>query len=238
MLVVGVAAACGKEDVTPSVPSAAQERHGPVGVPAFDPDRFLPQIDNPFLSYAPGTRWVYEETTDEGTERVEVVVLDETREVAGVQAVVVRDTVTVDGELVEDTYDWFAQDEDGNVWYLGEDVKNYENGQYVDAAGSWEAGVDGAQAGILMWADPQPGAEYSQEYYRGEAEDMARVVALDGAADVPFGRYTDLVVIEEWTPLEPAIAERKYYARGVGQVLGEVVRGGSGRATLLSMQTR
>jgi hypothetical protein len=148
--------------------------------------------------------------------------------VVGIECVVVRDTVSLDGELIEDTHDWYAQDKDGNVWYMGEDSKEYEGGQVTSTAGSWEAGVDGALPGIKVWATPLVGdAPYYQEYYEGEAEDLGRDVALDGTASVQFGDYTDLLVVEEWTPLEPEVVERKYYAAGVGTVKEEMARGGN-----------
>ena len=193
-----------------------------------DPADFVSGVDNPYWPLPPGARWVYEGETADGLERIEVVVLDETRTVAGIECVVVRDTVSLDGELIEDTYDWYAQDKDGNVWYMGEDSKEYEGGQASSTAGSWEAGVDGALPGVKVWATPRVGdAPYYQEYYQGEAEDLGRDVALDGTASVAFGDYADLLVVEEWTPLEPEVVERKYYAAGVGTVKEEMTRGGS-----------
>jgi hypothetical protein len=171
---------------------------------------------------------------EEEVERIEVVVLEETREVMGVQATVVRDTVTVDGELVEDTYDWYAQDVDGNVWYMGEETAEYENGEVVSTAGAWEAGVDGALPGIVMLSDPTEGDAYRQEYYPGEAEDMAEVIGVGASEEVAVGAFDDLVVIEEWTPLEPDVIEEKSYGPGVGVVLEVVVEGGSGRIELVS----
>ena len=138
----------------------------------FDPCDFgIENIDNPYTTLTPGTTFTYESVTEEGTEEDIVVVTNETKEILGVTATVVRDTVTLDGELIEDTFDWFAQDKEGNVWYLGEDTKEYENGEVVTTEGSWEAGVDGAEAGIVMLADPQVGDTYRQEWYPGHAED-------------------------------------------------------------------
>jgi hypothetical protein len=151
----------------------------------------------------------------------------------GIEAVVVVDQVFEDGELVEDTEDWFAQDAEGNVWYLGEETAEYEDGEVVSTEGAWEAGVDGALPGIVMHADPQPGQAYRQEYDEGEAEDMAEVVRLDGTVSVPFGEFTDVVVIKEWTPLEPDVVEEKYYATGIGPVLEVTVVGGSERNELV-----
>jgi hypothetical protein len=139
----------------------------------------------------------------------------------GISTTVVRDTVYLDGEMIEDTYDWYAQDTDGNVWYLGEDTHEYEDGVAVNANGAWEAGVDGALPGIVMLADPTVGAAYRQEYLAGEAEDMGEVIVVGGSVDVPAGSYDDVVVTRDWTPLEPDVIEEKTYARGVGFVFEE-----------------
>lgn len=122
--------------------------------------------------------------------------------------------------------DWYAQDVDGNVWYFGEATAEYQNGEAGSTVGSWEAGVDGAMPGIIMPAQPQPGVTYRQEFYEGEAEDLARVVETDAEADVPVGRYTEVLVTEDWTPLEPDMVERKSYAPQIGQVMEELVEGG------------
>jgi hypothetical protein len=201
--------------------------------PDIDPTAFVDVIDNPYLPYAPGGSWTYEGTEDGETERVEVSVTPERKEIMGISATVVRDTVSVDGEVVEDTYDWFAQDRDGNVWYLGEDSTEFEDGKAVSKEGSWEAGVDGALPGIVMQAHPEVGQAYRQEYYVGEAEDVAEVLRLDATESVPFGDFDQLVVIEEWNPLEPEVVEEKYFAPGVGLVLEVKTRGGEGRVELL-----
>jgi hypothetical protein len=199
----------------------------------LDPAAFVDRIDNPWLPFTPGSRWVYE--SDAG-ERNEVVVTDQTRAVMGITATVVHDTETRNGELVERTADWFAQDRDGNVWYLGEDTKAFDNGR-VSPAGSWEAGVDGALPGIIMKADPRVGDAYRQEYYRGEAEDMGKVVRVGDTETVPFRSFDGLLVTQDWTPLEPEVVEEKYYARGVGLVLETTIRGDSERNQLISYQT-
>jgi hypothetical protein len=200
------------------------------------PGDFTTRIDNPYLPMRPGSRWVYRETDTDGTvQRVVVRVTGRTRLIAnGVRARVVRDTVTERGRLVEDTFDWYAQDRAGNVWYLGEDTTEYEDGEPVSKAGSWEAGVDGARAGIVMLARPRPGREYRQEFYEGEAEDRARVLSLDDQAEVPAGHYTRVLTTKDWNPLEPDVLEYKLYARGVGLVLAVHVSGGSEREELLS----
>ena len=190
-----------------------------VPTPSPDPADFVDTVDNPWLPLVPGSTWRYD--VREGTEvveTVEVTVLDETRTVAGVEATVVRDVVTdADGEVVEDTSDWFAQDRDGNVWYLGEDTTSYEDGT-PSTEGSWEAGVDGAEAGLVMPAEPRVGDGFQQEHLAGVAEDRARVVDVAAAQRTPFGAWDDLLETEDTTPLEPDVVERKYYARGIGLV--------------------
>ena len=196
---------------------------------------FTTRIDNPYLPMRPGSRWIYRETETDGTvQRVVVRVTRRTKRVAaGITARVVRDTVTEGGQLVEDTFDWFAQDRAGNVWYLGEDTTEYENGRPVSKEGSWEAGVDGATAGIVMLARPRPGRSYRQEHSPGEAEDRARVLSLDDQAEVPAGHYKRVLMTKDWNPLEPKVLEYKLYARGVGLVLAVQVSGGSGREELV-----
>jgi hypothetical protein len=186
--------------------------------PDIDPADFVAGIDNPYLPWRPGSSWLYQAHTEDGLERIEVRVTDRHRQVMGIDATVVHDTVYVDGEMVEDTYDWYAQDREGNVWYLGEDTHEYENGKPINSAGAWEAGVDGALPGIVMPADPEVGMAYRQEYYRGEAEDMGEVIRLGGHITVPAGSFHDLVVTRDWTPLEPKVVEEKSYAPGVGLV--------------------
>ncbi len=189
--------------------------------PVIDPAEFVATIDNPYLPLAVGSRWVYEGESDGEVERIEVTVTGDRKVVMGIDAVVVRDTVSIAGELVEDTYDWFAQDADGNVWYLGEDSNDYEDGKLVSTAGSWEAGVDGALPGIVMPAVPAVGDAYRQEFYAGEAEDMFEILEVDAALEIGLGSYERVVVTEDWNPLEPDVVEQKYYARGVGKIREE-----------------
>ena len=199
---------------------------------------FSPSITNPYLPLQPGNRWIYEGQTEDGLERKVVEVTDETRTVMGVLCVVVRDTVTLDGQLYEDTTDWFAQDLAGTVWNFGEQTrKQAEDGSFTPA-GSWEAGVGGAQPGIVMPADPRPGAPYRQEYLPGEAEDMARVIDIDESLKVPYGSYVQVVVTRDWSPLEPGVAEHKHYAPGVGLIREEAVEGESYRVDLTVMSKR
>jgi hypothetical protein len=203
----------------------------------LDPADFTTEIDNPYWPMKPGTRWTYRETDGEGGEaKVVVIVTNLTRKMAnGVTARVVRDTVTEDGQIVEDTNDWYAQDAEGNIWYLGEDTAEFEEGKVSSRAGSFEAGVDGALPGIAIPAAPQPGMEYRQEFYEGEAEDSGRVLSTDELAQVPAGHYRDALLTKDFTPLEPDVLEYKLYAKGVGPVLTLTASGGAGREELLVM---
>ena len=215
--------------------AAPKPTAGPTEVPSHPPAAdFVAAVDNPWMPWVPGTRWVFRGRTDEGRERTVVTVTHRTKVVDGVPAVVVHDVVFRDGRLLEDTYDWYAQDRAGNVWYFGEDTTEYDAQGNADTGGSWEAGVDGAQAGIAMKAHPRKGPAYRQEYYPGEAEDQAEVVRHGAKASVPYGDLHGLLMTHEFTRLEPDADEHKYYARGVGVVL-EVALEHTDRTELVSM---
>lgn len=175
-------------------------------------------VNNTFLPLTPGTMYVYEGDTAEGLERVEVEVTANTRTILGVVCVEVRDRAFLDGELVEDTLDWFAQDADGNVWYFGEDSKTIEGGVVVSTEGSWEAGANGAEPGIAMLAAPAVGQVYMQENAPGIAEDLGQVVGVAESETTPLGTYDGCVHTEDYNPLDPEV-EDKFYAPGVGLIL-------------------
>ena len=179
----------------------------------LNPADFTTKIDNPYWPMKPGSRWVYRETDSEGAKQ--------------------RVVVTEDGKPVEVTDDWYAQDRAGNIWYLGEDTTEYENGKPVSKQGSFEAGVDGAQPGVIMPARPKVGMRYRQEYYKGHAEDRARIFSRRERAEVPFGFFRQALMTREENPLEPRVLEYKFYARGVGPVLAVSVSGGSDREELV-----
>jgi hypothetical protein len=178
---------------------------------------FVRVIDNPWMPWRPGTTWHFVGETADGTERTVVTVTHRTHMVQGVRTTVVHDVVHVDGRLLEDTFDWYAQDKHGNVWYFGEGTKEYD-GSKVDASGSWQAGVDGARAGIAMEADPHVGDRYFQEWYPREAMDQGKVLGTNAATSVPYGHLTALLRTKDFTRLEPKGDEHKYYKRGVGVV--------------------
>jgi hypothetical protein len=204
----------------------------------LDPADFSTTIDNPYWPMTPGSRWVYLETDPGGTrQRVVVTVTTRTRMIAnGVRARVVRDVATEDGVPVEITDDWYAQDRAGNIWYLGEATRSLQVGKPVDRSGSFEAGVDGAQAGVAMPADPVAGLSYRQEYYPGEAEDRAAVItAGEEQVEVPFGHFASGVLMtRDLVPTEPRVQELKFYAPGVGPVLSVHTDGPGERAALVS----
>jgi hypothetical protein len=238
VLALAALAGCGDD------PAATSDKPGP-SLPqgsasvAMDPSRFTPDIDHEYWPMEPGTRWTYRETDEEGAVlEVVVTVSSETREIAnGITARVVRDTVTEGGSIIEDTFDWYAQDADGTVWYLGEDTAEFEDGRLTTRAGSFEAGVDGALAGVIMPASPVEGLAYRQEYYAGEAEDNGEVVSLGEQVDVAAGHYDDVLVTADTITLEPDVLEYKFYAPGVGPVLTLGLSGGGGREELTARTT-
>ena len=222
LVLVLLAAGCGADEQ-----AALPQGSDPVEI---DPSRFSAEIDHPFWPMAPGTVWVYRE----GEQRIEVTVTDRTRTVMGVETRVVHDLVTENGVPVEDTFDWYAQDGDGNLWYFGEATTEFEDGKPAGHAGAWEAGVDGALPGILLPAEPAVGMTYRQEYYAGEAEDRAKVLSLDERVRIPFGEFSGALQTEDTTRLEPDVVEQKFYVRGIGPVLALQVKGDRGREELVS----
>jgi hypothetical protein len=199
------------------------------------PEDFVAVIDNPYMPFMPGTRTVFEGVSDGERERNVVSVTDRTKVILGVTTTVVHDQVfSANGDLAEDTFDWYAQDRFGNVWYFGEDTAEYANGKVSSTKGSWEAGVGGAQPGVVMLAQPTVGESYHQEFLRGEAEDVGTVVAIDDRVSVPYGSFDHVLVTEDTTPLEPQILEHKFYAQGIGVVLERVLRGGQEVSRLVS----
>ena len=198
---------------------------------------FVARIDNPFMPLEPGTVFVYRGEEDGEPQVDRIHVTHETKTILGVRCTVVKDSVFVGDQLVEATEDWFAQDARGNVWYFGENSREYDNGELVGTEGSWKAGKHGAKPGIVMEAQPQVGDTYFQERARDVAEDQAEVLALDVSVTVPYGQFANCLEIKEWTNLEPGVVENKDYARGVGMVKSEMVEGGSETLELVSVTT-
>jgi hypothetical protein len=244
LFVVLAVVACGDSGGNGADEAAAPNSTPNLGLPQgsepvkLDPADFSTEIDNPYWPMKPGSRWVYTESETTGTkQKVVVTVTNETKLIAnGIKARVVRDVVSENGTPVEITDDWYAQDSEGNIWYLGESVRNYENGKLVDRSGSFEAGVDGAQPGIALPAKPVPGLSYRQEYYKGQAEDKASVITVGKEqVEVPFGYFPDKVLMtRDLVPTEPKVQELKFYVPRVGPVLSLHLDGPGGRAALVS----
>ena len=223
------------EDVEEEMETEEEEKYSPI----INPEDFVEEINNTYFPLIPGTTFVYEGEGEDGELlRNEVAVTNETREVMGITTTVVLDKEWEDDELIEETRDWYAQDKDGNIWYFGEDSREYEEGEVISTAGSWEAGVGGALPGILIEGNPQAGDVYRQEYLEGEAEDMAEVLSLNESVTVAYGSFENCLQTKEWNPLEPNSEENKYYAPGVGLLLEMQVKGGDERLELDEIITK
>ena len=237
MTLVILAGCGGDEDPNVATASGNELPQGSEAV-ELDPASFTADVDNRYWPMKPGTRWTYREIDEEGKEVVVVVtVTSETKEISnGITAIVVRDTVSEDGAIVEDTFDWYAQDADGNVWYMGEDTAEFEDGKVKTKKGSWEAGVDGALPGVIVPAEPLDDMAYRQEYYAGEAEDNGEVLAVGEQVEVPAGHYTDVLVTKDTVGLKPDVLELKFYAPDMGPVLALGISGGGGREELVKVE--
>ena len=221
-----VLAACGGGGADAPDPLPRSNGKGPA---PFDPGTayaplvsaatLTPQVTNPLFPIPVGAQWVYQARTDAGIERIEISVLAGTQAVWGTTGRTVRDTVTVDGALVEDTLDWYAQDPNGHVWYLGEETAEYENGEVVNRNGTWTAGVNDALPGVVMLAAPTVGDVYRQEYLAGEAEDLAEVVRVGVSVQVPAGAFTGCVETRDRSAIDLELDELKTYCPGIGNVL-------------------
>jgi hypothetical protein len=187
--------------------------------PSIDPADFGGPIDNPYLPLRPGTVFRYRGVGDDGKTREfnKVAVTHKTKRIMGIDAVVVLDQVFQGGRPEERTFDWYAQDKDGNVWYLGEDSRNFEHGRWVRDDGSWTAGVGNGKPGIIMLAHPRRGDRYRQEYSPGHAVDQAKVLGKGGPLDTPFRSFRQTLLTREYSKIDKQY-EKKWYARGVGVV--------------------
>lgn len=206
--------------------------------PVIDPANFVSTIDNPYFTLTAGRIWSYEGVDEDGEkETVREEVTNESKTILGIPMTVIHaQEWDEDNELIEDTYDWYAQDKDGNVWYFGEDSTEYDDGK-SSKEGSWEAGVDGAQPGIIMKANPQIGDVYRQEFLKGEAEDMGEILSVNETVTIGLGTYENCLVIKDWNPLEPEVEEHKYWCPAAGNVvLEKKVAGEAGEVELVEMQ--
>ena len=223
-------------DSPPASPSAPKLPMGadPVNL---DPANFSTDITNPYWPMKPGTRWVYR-GIEEGEPPQDIVVVSTTttKKLAnGITARVVRDTGRAEGQVIEDTQDYYAQDSDGNVWYMGEQTAEFEKGKVVSRAGSWEAGKDGAMPGVLIPAQPEVGQKYRQEYKKGEAEDNGQVLAMNNLVEVKAGQYKGALVTMDTSRIEPDVSEFKFYAPNVGPLLSLDISGGAAREELVKI---
>lgn len=201
----------------------------------LDPADFSTNIDNPYWPMPVGATWHVHVSNPEGESLQETItVTDQTKKIAdGVTARVVRDVVYDHGTPSEITDDWYAQDSDGNIWYFGENTAEFHNGE-KDTSGSFEAGRDGADAGVAMPVHPYVGLTYREEYYKGQAEDRSKVLAVDQQVQSPAGHFTGAILTDDYSPIEPDISEYKLYAKGVGPVVAVSVSGESEREDLVS----
>ena len=232
--VITLGAIVGSLALTGSV-AATQRARTPIPV-LPPPSDFVSRIDNKYFPLRPGTTFSFRGTQEGKPRRVSVFVTHRTKTILGIRATVILDQVFVGGRPEEKTFDWYAQDKQGNVWYLGEDSSDFVNGKWVRSDGSWQAGVKGAKAGIVMKANPIVSSLYRQEYYAGHAEDMAKVLSRSASVTVPYGSFEQALETSEWTPLERGVVEHKYYVKGVGNVRTIMVKGGSEEEHLVSIK--
>jgi hypothetical protein len=206
--------------------------HGPYS-PKIRSANFVDKIDNRYFPLAPGTAFHYRGYSGQTAQTDDMVVTRQTKRILGIGCTVVRDTVSEHGKPVERTFDWYAQDKQGNVWYMGEDSLELKHGRFVRAGDSWQSGVKVAKPGIIMQGRPRPGDVYRQEYYPpGGALDQARVLDVHRRVRVPHGTYKRPLVTVERSPVEPQL-EKKYYAAGTGEIEEQVVQGAHERFQLV-----
>src|SRR3989442_567407 len=203
--------------------------------PVLDPADFVAVIDNPYFPLPVGRTLVYEGIKNGQTQVDTVTITDQTKVIEGITARAVSDVSTHDGALLEKTVDWYAQDKQGNVWYLGEDTTAFLANGKTDTSGSWQAGVHDAEPGIVMEANPQIPDAYRQEFLVGQAEDTAWVVELGGTVTVPYGKLRNTLTTLEATRIEPGNYDVKIYAPGIGIVLEQALTGPTEIAQLVSV---
>jgi hypothetical protein len=231
-IVLLAATACGSGGGGKSSASAATKQaasspapiHGTYA-PKIDPSNFVATVDNAYFPLKPGTGYHFKGVRGKTPQLDDAVVISRTVVILGVKCTVVRDTVSEHGKPIERTFDFYAQDKQGNVWYMGEDSFELKNGKFAKANDSWRGGVDGAKPGIIMLAHPRSGVSYRQEYYpQGEALDEGRVLGYSTSVKVPYGTFTHVLVTSDFSPLEPQ-TEHKFYAAGIGEISEKVVKG-------------
>src|SRR5262245_47181116 len=228
-VVVAGAGVAGLRDSSPA--SSARSCPKPQALPSS----FAARVDNPWFPLVPGTTYTYKGKQDGEPSKDVLSVTHDTKTILGVATTVIHDQVLMKGKLVEDTFDWYAQDADGNVWYFGEDTRELDNGQVVSTEGSWQAGVNNANAGIFMPAHPTVGQSFKQEDAKGVAEDCTKIVALDASVKTPYVSSDASLKTEEFSLLEPGVLDNKYYVRSVGNVREQTIQGGNDELELISV---
>jgi hypothetical protein len=235
------ASAQGGLHASPAGPAAVRPRQ----TPRYDPAKFSPRVDNAWFPLRPGITYIYRGSKDGKRARDVYRVTHQTTTIAGVRCRLVKDKLYLKGKLHERTSDYYTQDEDGNVWYFGEDTAELDkHGHVTSTEGTWRTGKKGAQAGIFMQANPQVGDQFQQEFLRGHAEDHYKVLSLSAKVKVPFGTFGrnqlkhNVELTKEWTPLEPNVRDHKYYVRGIGEVKEKTVKGGHETARLVKILFR
>jgi hypothetical protein len=203
--------------------------------PVLDPANFVAVIDNPYFPLPVGRTLVYKGIKDGQSQVDTVTVTNQTKVIEGITARMVSDVSTHDGTLLEKTFDWYAQDKQGNVWYLGEDTTAFLANGKTDTSGSWQAGVHDAEPGIIMEANPQIPDAYRQEFLVGQAEDTAWVVERGGTVTVPYGKLRNTLKTLEATRIDPGSYDLKVYAPGLGIVLEQSLTGPTEFANLVSV---
>jgi hypothetical protein len=201
------------------------------------PTSFVRLVDNPWFPLRPGTTYVYRGAEGREPARDVLTVTHATKTIEGVRCTVIHDRLYLRGRLAEQTIDWYAQDAAGNVWYFGETTRELDaRGRVTSTEGSWEAGVDGAQAGIYMPAHPHVGQRGVQEHYKGHAEDHFAVLSLSATVRAPAVSSRHALLTREWTPLESGVVDHKLYVRDIGTVSEETVKGGTERLRLVAIR--
>jgi hypothetical protein len=225
--------------------AASIQRVRPRQSPHYDPANYTPRVDNAWFPLKPGITYFYRGGKDGKRARDVYRVTHQVVPIAGVPCRVVKDKLYLNGTLEERTKDYYTQDEDGNVWYFAEDTAELDqNGNVLNTEGTWRTGRNGAQAGIFMEANPQVGDQFQQEFYRHHAEDHYKVLSLGAEIKVPYGHFGrnklnhNVELTKEWTPLEPAVRDHKWYVRGIGEVKEKTVKGGHETARLVKIVSR
>ena len=231
LLLVAVSSASGATMPAESSPAPIHGKYAP----KIDPANFVATVDNRYFPLKPGTGYHFKGFRGKTPQTDDAVVTSRTVVILGVKCTAVRDTVSEHGQAVERTFDFYAQDKQGNVWYMGEDSYERKNGKFAKASDSWRGGVNGAKPGIIMLARPRSGVSYRQEYYpKGEALDQATVIGYRTSVTVPYGTFRHVLVTKDVSPIEPQ-TEHKFYAAGIGEISETIVKGGHEAFKLVSV---